>query len=110
MDKEVKHLLVITTCPGNITAKQIANEVVMERLGACVQVIPGVQSFFRWVQRVDTSEELLLLIKTTVERYPELEARIKAIHPYDIPELIAIPITGGLEEYLTWIENNTRKG
>lgn len=109
MDKEVKHLLVITTCPGNITAKQIANEVVMERLGACVQVIPGVQSFFRWVRRVDTSEELLLLIKTTSERYPELEARIKAIHPYDIPELIAIPISTGLEEYLTWIENNTTR-
>ncbi len=109
MNEGEKHLLVLTTCPGTITAKQIANEVVMEKLAACVQIIPGITSYFRWVRRVDTSEELLLLMKTTVERYPELEARIKVIHPYDVPELIALPITDGLEAYLSWIETNTSK-
>jgi periplasmic divalent cation tolerance protein len=104
---QVKHLLVLTSCPGNITAKKIANEVVIEKLGACVQVISGVQSFFRWVNRVDTSEELLLIIKTTADRYPDLENRIKALHPYEVPEIIAIPITQGLDEYLSWIDNNT---
>jgi len=107
MTTEVKHLLVLTTCPGTITAKKIANEVVIEKLGACVQIISGVQSFFRWVNRVDTSEELLLIIKTTTERYPDLEKRIKAIHPYEVPEIIALPITDGLNEYLKWIDNNT---
>ncbi len=68
MADKAKHLLVITTCPGTITAKKIANEVVLENLGACVQIVPGVQSFFRWVNRVDTSDELLLIIKTTSER------------------------------------------
>ena len=107
MTTEVKHLLVLTTCPGTITAKKVANEVVIEKLGACVQIIPRVQSFFRWVNRVDTSEELLLIIKTTTERYPDLEKRIKAIHPYEVPEIVALPITDGLNEYLKWIEDNT---
>jgi len=109
MVKRVKHLLVLTTCPGTITAKKIANEVVTEKLGACVQVISGVQSFFRWVGKIDTSEELLLIIKTTSERYPDLENCIKAMHPYEVPEIIAIQITDGLDEYLTWIEKNTSK-
>jgi periplasmic divalent cation tolerance protein len=109
MAKEVKHLLVLTTCPGTITAKKIANDVVIEKLGACVQIISGVQSFFRWQNRVDTSEELMLIIKTTTERYPELEKRIKAIHPYEVPEIIALPITNGLDAYLSWIDNNTAK-
>jgi len=107
MNKESKHLLVLTTCPGNITAKQIANEVVMARLAACVQIIPGVQSFFRWVGRVDNSEELLLLIKTSTECYPALERRILSLHPYELPELITVPITGGLQGYLEWIDANT---
>ncbi|MGK0296465.1 MAG: periplasmic divalent cation tolerance protein [Gammaproteobacteria bacterium] len=109
MTKQVKHLLVLTTCPGTITAKKIANDVVIEKLGACVQVISGVQSFFRWQNRVDTSEELLLIIKTTTERYPDLENRIKAIHPYEVPEVIAIPIAEGLDAYLSWIDSNTAK-
>ncbi len=107
MEDKAKHLLVLTTCPGTITAKKIANEVVLENLGACVQIIPGVQSFFRWVNRVDTSDELLLIIKTTSERYPELEKRVMAIHPYEVPELIAIPISDGLDQYLQWIETNS---
>jgi periplasmic divalent cation tolerance protein len=103
-----QHLLVLTTCPGSITAKKIANELVVEKLAACVQIIPGVQSFFRWVGKVDNTEELLLLIKTTSERYPDLQARIQTLHPYELPEIIAVPIGGGLEGYLAWIEANTR--
>lgn len=103
-----KHLLVLTTCPGTITAKKIANELVMEKLAACVQIIPAVQSFFRWVGKVDTSEEILLLIKTTSERYPDLEAKIVSLHPYELPEIVTVPLSGGLEGYLAWIEANTR--
>jgi len=108
MGQQTKHLLVLTTCPGSITAKKIANELVVERLAACVQIIPGVQSFFRWVGKVDNTEELLLLIKTTSERYNDLEARIVSLHPYELPEIITVPISGGLEGYLAWIEANTR--
>jgi periplasmic divalent cation tolerance protein len=107
MAKQGKHLLVLTTCPGSITAKKIANDLVLEKLAACVQVIPGVQSFFRWVGKVDNSEEILLIIKTTSDRYPQLESRIAALHPYELPEIITLPINGGLEGYLKWIEANT---
>jgi len=107
MVAQPKHLLVLTTCPGNITAKKIANELVMERLAACVQVIPGVQSFFRWVGKVDNSEELVLLIKTTTDRYPALQERIVSLHPYELPEIITVPISGGLQGYLDWISSNT---
>jgi periplasmic divalent cation tolerance protein len=107
MANKAKHLLVLTTCPGTITAKKIANEVVLENLGACVQIIPGVQSLFRWVNRVDTFDELLLLIKTTSDRYADLQKRIVSMHPYEVPELIAIPISGGFDQYLNWIETNS---
>ena len=107
MPKQSKHLLVLTTCPGTITAKKIANDLVIAKLAACVQIIPGVQSFFRWVGKVDNSEEILLLIKTTADRYPALQDRITSLHPYDLPEIVTIPINGGLEGYLAWIETNT---
>ena len=102
------HLLVLSTCPGSITAKKIANELITDRLAACVQVVSGVQSYFRWVGKVDSSEENLLLIKTTVDRYEELEQRIKALHPYELPEIIAVPISAGFAEYLSWIDDSTK--
>ena len=107
MSNKAQHLLVINTCPGSITAKKIATEVVADQLAACVQVIAGVQSFFRWVGKVDNSEEYLLLIKTTTDRYQQLEDRIVALHPYELPEIVAIPITGGLAGYLSWITDCT---
>jgi len=108
MPSKPKHILVLTTCPGSITAKNIANELVSNQLAACVQIVAGVQSFFRWVGKVDNKEEHLLLIKTTAERYRELEARIIALHPYEIPEIVTIPISGGLSAYLNWIDDCTR--
>lgn len=108
MPAKSKYLLVLTTCPGSITAKNIANELISSQLAACVQVVAGAQSFFRWVGKVDNKEEHLLLIKTTVRCYGELESRIKALHPYEIPEIVAIPISGGLSAYLSWIDDCTR--
>ena len=80
---------------------------VAEKLAACVQVIPGIQSFFRWVGKVDNSEEILLIIKTTSDRYKALEDRITSLHPYELPEIVTLPINGGLAGYLAWIETNT---
>lgn len=105
--KPIGHLLVLNTCPGSITAKNLANDLVARRLAACVQVIPAVQSFFRWVGKVDNTEEYLVLIKTTTERYQEVEDRIRAMHPYELPEIIAVPISTGLAGYLSWIEDCT---
>lgn len=107
MPNKPKYLLVLSTCPGSITAKNIANELIADQLAACVQVVPGVQSFFRWVGKVDNKEEHLLVIKTTAARYPELEEKIKALHPYELPEIVAVPISDGLAGYLTWINDCT---
>lgn len=109
MPKAPQHLLVLNTCPGSITAKKIANDLVADQLAACVQIISGVQSIFRWVGRVENSEEHLLLIKTTTDRYPDVENRIRALHPYELPEIIAVPIGGGLEGYLAWIVDCTKQ-
>ena len=108
MNSSSKHLLVLSTCPGSITAKKLANELVGDQLAACVQVISGVNSFFRWVGKVDTKEEFLLLIKTTAERYPEVESRIISVHPYELPEIVTVPINGGLAGYLSWISDCTQ--
>jgi len=108
MTQEAKHILVICTCPGSISAKKIARDLVEKKLAACVNTIAGLHSYFRWGGKVDSAEELLLFIKTTADRYKELEQRIKLLHPYELPEIIAVPISTGLPEYLSWIENSTR--
>ncbi|MEE8321915.1 MAG: divalent-cation tolerance protein CutA [Gammaproteobacteria bacterium] len=108
MTQEAKHILVICTCPGPILAKQIAQDLVEKKLAACVNTFAGLHSYFRWGGKVDSAEEILLLIKTTPDRYQELEQRIKSLHPYELPEIIAVPISTGLPEYLAWIENSTR--
>ena len=107
MPNKPQFLLVLTTCPGSITAKKIANTLVADHLAACVQIVSDVQSFFRWVGKVDNKEEHVLIIKTTADRYQALEDRITALHPYELPEIVAVPITGGLAGYLSWIQTCT---
>ncbi|MBI4006623.1 MAG: divalent-cation tolerance protein CutA [Gammaproteobacteria bacterium] len=108
MSQDIKQVLVLTTCPGSITAKKIAQDLVANNLAACVNIFPGIQSYFRWGNKVDFAEEYLLLIKTTRDRYPEVEQKIESLHPYELPEIIAVPINAGLEGYLHWITQNTK--
>jgi periplasmic divalent cation tolerance protein len=109
MSDDAKHILVISTCPGSISAKKIARDLVTEKLAACVNVVPGVQSFFSWVGKVDSANEHMLIIKTTLDRYEALEKRIKKIHPYELPEIIAVSIETGFAGYLDWISANSKK-
>lgn len=108
MEKTTEHLLVLTTCPGSISAKKIAQDLVTEKLAACVNIIPGVQSFFSWVGKVDTANEHMLIIKTTADNYEELEGYIKKVHPYELPEVIAVSIEAGFNAYLEWVSKNTK--
>ena len=108
MSNEVKYLLVLSTCPGSISAKKIAQDLVAEKLAACVNVVPGVQSYFRWTNKVDNANEYMLVIKTTVDAYESLEKRIQMLHPYELPEIVAVPIHTGLAGYLEWISTNTK--
>ena len=108
MTKEVEHLLVLSTCPGSITAKQIAQDLVANKVAACVNIVPGLTSFFRWGNKVESDDEYLLLIKTTSAHLPAIEKRIKSLHSHELPEIIAVSIKDGLKEYLRWIEDNTK--
>lgn len=100
---ESDHLLVMTTTAGSITAKKIANELVEKRMASCVQILPSIHSVFRWKGRIEHQEEHLILIKTARTCYSSVESIIKGLHPYEVPEIIALPIVGGLPEYLAWI-------
>jgi periplasmic divalent cation tolerance protein len=99
--------LAYCTCPDQENAERIAEALVQERVAACVSIVPGVQSIYRWEDRVTQDAELLMLIKTTAARLPDLRAWIQALHPYDVPELIVQSITDGLEPYLNWVRTCT---
>lgn len=103
----MENLLVITNCPDEDTANAIALALVEARLAACVNILPRCQSIYRWQGAVDTASEVPLLIKTTTGNYPALEAAIRERHPYEVPEIIALPIAQGLPAYLNWLAAET---
>jgi periplasmic divalent cation tolerance protein len=89
-------------------AERLARALVEERLAACVNVVPGVVSVYRWKGAVLRDEERLLVIKTTAERLDALRAALPGLHPYEVPELVVLPVTGGLEAYLGWVAESVR--
>jgi periplasmic divalent cation tolerance protein len=96
-------LLVITTLPDQASANMLATRLVEERLAACVNILAPCGAVYRWQGAVETASEIPILIKTTRVGYPALEAAVQALHPYEIPELIALPVTHGLAAYLDWV-------
>jgi periplasmic divalent cation tolerance protein len=98
-----KHLVVLCSCPDEATAGMLARTLVSERLAACVSQVAGVRSTYRWEGRTHEDEEILLIIKTSAERLATLSARIEALHPYEVPEVIAVEVAGGSERYLAWL-------
>lgn len=98
-------LLCLTTCPDTETAAKLAEALVGERLAACVNRLPGVLSTYRWQGQVNTAGEELLLIKTTAACFDALRARLLELHPYELPELIALPIEHGHAAYLDWVRS-----
>ena len=100
-------LLVFCTCPDEESGARIAEALVVERLAACVNRLPGLTSVYLWQGKVEHDSETLLLIKTTSARFDALRTRLCALHPYELPEVIAIPVTEGLPEYLQWVSTCT---
>lgn len=94
--------------PDAAVGKQIAEALVRERLAACVQSIGPVGSTYRWEGKVETASERLLLVKTTEARRAAVIDRVRALHPYTVPEIIVLPIRGGLDDYLRWIADASR--
>lgn len=100
-------LLILTNCPDEESANAIALALVEQKLAACVNILPRVQSLYRWQGAVEAASEIPLLIKSTAARYPALEAAIRERHPYAVPEIIALPISAGLPAYLNWLAAET---
>ena len=101
-------LLVLTNLPDRAAAERLAGAIIEQRVAACVNILAPCQSVYRWKDAVQREEEHPVLIKTTAERYAALEAAIRAGHPYELPEIIAVPIERGLPAYLAWVDAETR--
>ncbi|RXK89096.1 divalent-cation tolerance protein CutA [Chlorobaculum sp. 24CR] len=106
---ESGYCMVITTVPEREEAEKLARGILENRLAACVQ-LSGISSFFFWEGQIQDDNEVSLFIKTTIKRYAELESYIREYHPYDVPEIIQLPITGGSPEYLAWLDATTGEG
>jgi len=100
-------LIILVTVPSRADAERIAEALVGEQLAACVNVVGPIHSIYRWEGRICRDDEHLLLIKSTRAAYPALEARVKALHTYDVPEIVAVPIAMGSADYLGWIKGVT---
>ena len=106
--KDNDFLLVLSTCPNAITAESLGRALVGESLAACVNVVPGLRSIYRWNDTLQADAEVLMIIKTTVARFAALRERLVALHPYEVPEVVALPVADGHHAYLEWVSNATR--
>lgn len=103
-----ERLVVLITAGSREEAEQIAESLVGEMLAACVNIIPGVTSVYRWQERVQRDQEWLLIAKTHSDALDDLVQRVQELHSYDVPEIIALPLSGGSDAYLRWIDREVR--
>ncbi|HWN97944.1 MAG TPA: divalent-cation tolerance protein CutA [Blastocatellia bacterium] len=99
-------LLVLVTTPNEEEARRVAMALVEGRLAACVNIVPAIESVYRWEGKITHDSETLMIIKTTSERYPDLERRVKELHSYSTPEVIALRLDRGSEQYLNWLRDS----
>ena len=96
-------MLACSTFPDLETARRIARQLVTENLAACANIVPAVESIYRWQDKIENAQETLVFFKTTSARYAAFQERLKSLHPYEVPEIICLPIADGLPEYLRWV-------
>jgi periplasmic divalent cation tolerance protein len=99
--------MAVTTAPSAEVASALVRELVTRRLVACGTVLPGATSIYRWKGAIEESSEVVVLLKTTGARWEELKATLPSLHPYEVPELIAVPVVGGHQPYLDWVSAET---
>jgi periplasmic divalent cation tolerance protein len=103
-------IVVFVTCESTAQAEAIAQAVVTEKLAACVNVLPGIRSCYVWARKLTWSDEVLIMIKTTRARFQELEARVKSLHSYQMPEIVGLTIDEAFKTYADWIETSVAGG
>ena len=101
-------VILLTTWPDAAAARSAAHTVVGERLAACGNIVPGLESIYRWEGQVETAAEVLLMLKTTSARAAALTARLRELHSYEVPEILVLPASDGLPAYLRWVEESCR--
>jgi periplasmic divalent cation tolerance protein len=99
-------LLVLSTFPDAATARRIGRELVEQRCAACANILPQVESIYWWEEKIENATETLVLFKTSAERYQALQTTLRQLHPYEVPEIIALPLDQGLPAYLSWVTKN----
>ena len=102
------HIIVLVTASSKKEGQKLASCLLQEKLAACVNVIDGVNSLFRWQGKIDKAKEALLIIKTRKTLFNKLLKKVKSLHSYEVPEIIALPIIAGNKKYLDWIDDSTR--
>lgn len=106
---ESQSIVVLITAPSAEKAAELGRAIVEERLAACANIVPGVRSIYRWEGKVCDDAEVLMVVKTQQALFDRLEARVKGLHPYDCPEIIALPIVRGHAPYLQWIADSVER-
>ena len=106
--ENIVYIAVFITVPDRKEAEKIAHGLIKSKLAACVNMIGGVESLFRWEGKVDRAEEVLLIVKSRKSKFKKLMTFVKSVHSYSVPEIIALPITAGNKDYLTWIDESVR--
>lgn len=100
------YCIALCTCPDQESSEKIANALVEKKLAACVNLLPGITSVYQWQGNLEKSQEYLLIIKSKSKLFDNLEKAILALHPYELPEIISIPLQKGFSNYLSWIDDN----
>ena len=102
-------LLALSTFPDHETAQRISNQLVTEKFAACANILPGIESIYRWKEKIETGNETLVFFKLSEDRQSAFQEKLRSLHPYEVPEIIIVPVTTGLPEYLRWVaEGYTR--
>jgi periplasmic divalent cation tolerance protein len=99
-------LLALSTFPDRETAQRISNQLVTEKCAACANILPGIESIYRWKDKIETANETLVFFKLSEDRQSTFQEKLRALHPYDVPEIIFFPILNGLPEYLRWVADS----
>jgi len=101
------HIVILVIAKDEAQAQKIAEKLVEKKLVACANIVPGIQSIFRWQGKVDRAQEVLLILKSRRRHFPSIVQTVKALHSYDVPEVIALPIIEGNKDYLQWLTEST---
>src|SRR6266567_9044766 len=101
-----KVLLALSTFPDRDTAQRISNQLVTEKFAACANILPAIESIYRWKENIETGSEILVLFKLSEHRQSAFQEKLRSLHPYEVPEIIFVPVSTGLPEYVRWVVEN----